>query len=68
MTQYSVRYRTEVADIGEARSQVRVVVDIVLLGQGRTEIFLNVWMQYANRAVADVAEQGLALIVSRIGA
>lgn len=68
LTRYAVRYRT-VADYGETGSSVRVLVDLILLGQGRTEISLIVSTRYADRADADLAERNLALIlVSRIAA
>jgi hypothetical protein len=66
VAQYASRYRM-VADYGDAGSKVRVLVDVVMLGRGRTEISLVVTVPYANRASADVAERQLAkLLVSRI--
>jgi hypothetical protein len=68
LAQYSTRYRM-VADYGDAGSSVRVLVDIVMLGRGRTEISLILTVPYADRAAADAAERQLAtLLVSRIGA
>ena len=68
LAQYSTRYRM-VADYGDAGSAVRVLVDVVMLGRGRTEISLVLTVPYANRASADLAERQLAkLLVSRIAA
>jgi hypothetical protein len=68
LAQYSTRYRM-VADYGDAGSSVRVLVDIIMLGRGRTEISLILTVPYADRAAADAAERQLAtLLVSRIGA
>jgi hypothetical protein len=66
LAQYSARYRM-VADYGEVGSSIRVLVDIIMLGRGRTEIALTLSTPYADRAAADVAERQLAaLLVSRI--
>ena len=68
LAQYSTRYRT-VADYGDAGSSVRLLVDIVMLGKGRTEISLILTVPYADRAAADLAERQLAkLLVSRVAA
>ena len=68
LAQYSTRYRT-VADYGDAGSSVRLLVDIVMLGKGRTEISLILTVPYADRAAADLAERQLAkLLVSRVTA
>ena len=68
LAQYSTRYRM-VADYGDAGSSVRLLVDVVMLGRGRTEISLILRVPYANRAAADLAERQLAkLLVSRITA
>jgi hypothetical protein len=66
LAQYSTRYRM-VADYGDAGSSVRVLVDLVVLGHGRTEISLILSVPYANRASADLAERQLAkVLISRI--
>ena len=68
LTQYAARYRM-VADFGKAGSTVRGLVDIIALGQGRTEISLVVTTRYADRAAADLVEKHLAkILVSRIAA
>jgi hypothetical protein len=68
LTQRAVRYRS-IVDYGQPGSTVRAVADIVLVGKGRTEISLTLTTRYADRAVADVAERNLALLLlSRITA
>jgi len=68
LTRMAARYRV-VADAGTSASSVRVVLDLILLGQGRTEITLIVSAPYADRAAADLAERRLAqILVSRIRA
>jgi hypothetical protein len=68
LTQYAARYRM-VADFGKAGSSVRGLVDIIALGQDRTEISLVVTTRYADRAAADLVEKQLAkILVSRIAA
>ncbi|MDX6438580.1 MAG: hypothetical protein QOF45_1163 [Gaiellaceae bacterium] len=68
LTQYSVRYRM-IADFGKPGSSTRLVVDMILLGQGRTEVMLTVWAPYADRATTDRAERRLAqIVVGRIRA
>jgi hypothetical protein len=68
LAQFSGRYRM-VADYGGAGNTVRVLVDVIVLGQRRTEIALTVSTLYADRAAADAVEQRLArLLVSRIAA
>ena len=63
---YSTRYRM-VADYANAGNSVRMLVDVVVLGRGRTEISLIVTTPYADRAGADVVERKLAkLLVNRI--
>jgi hypothetical protein len=62
LAQFSTRYRM-IADYGEAGSTVRVLVDVVILGQGRTEISLIVSTPYADRAAADVVERRLAQVL-----
>jgi hypothetical protein len=64
LARYSARYRM-VADYGDAGNSVRVLVDIVVLGQGRTEISLIVTMAYADRAQADLFERALAKVLVR---
>ena len=66
LTPYSTRYRM-VADYASAGNSIRMLVDVVVLGRGRTEISLIVSTPYADRAAADVVERKLAkLLVSRI--
>ena len=66
LAQYSTRYRM-VADYVNAATSVRMLVDVIVLGRGRTEISLVVTVPYADRAAADVVERKLAkLLVSRI--
>jgi hypothetical protein len=66
LTQYGARYRL-VGDFGKPGSSARLVADMILLGQGRTEVLLTVWAPYAERATADLAERRLAkILVSRI--
>jgi hypothetical protein len=68
LTRMAARYRM-VADAGTPGSSVRVVLDLILLGQGRTEITLIVSAPYTDRAAADLAERRLAqILVSRIRA
>jgi hypothetical protein len=63
LTQYSVRYRM-IADFGKPGSSTRLLVDMIVLGQGRTEVMLTVWTPYADRATTDLAERRLAQIVA----
>jgi hypothetical protein len=68
LTRYAARYRL-LADYGAAGSTVRVLVDMIFLGQGRSEISLIVSTPYADRLAADGAERRLAqILVSRIAA
>jgi hypothetical protein len=68
LTQYGARYRL-VGDFGKPGSSTRLIADMILLGQGRTEILLTVWSPYADRATADLAERRLAkILVGRIRA
>lgn len=68
LTRYAARYRV-VADYGDPESSVRVLIDLIVLGHGRTEVSLVVSTAYADRAVVDAAEQRLArVVVSRITA
>ena len=64
----TARFRT-VLDYDQSGSPVRAVIDMVVIGKGRTEITLVLTTRYADRAQADIAEQALAkLLVSRISA
>jgi hypothetical protein len=68
LTRYTARYRV-VADYGASGETVRVLVDLIFLGQGRSEISLIVSTPYADRAAADGAERRLAqILVRRIAA
>jgi hypothetical protein len=68
LTQYAARYRT-VVDYVKPGSSMRVSIDFVILGQGRTEISLILTARYADRAAADRAERNMALLlISRIAA
>lgn len=68
LTRYAARYRV-VADYGTSGGSVRVLVDLIFLGQGRSEISLIVSTPYADRAAADGAERRLAqILVRRISA
>jgi hypothetical protein len=61
----AVRYRM-VVDYGTTASPVRVVMDVIFIGSGRTELSLLVSAQYAERADVDLAGRGLAkLLVAR---
>lgn len=68
LAQYTARLRT-VLDYDQSGSPVRAVIDMVVIGKGRTEITLVLTTRYTDRAQADIAEQALAkLLVSRIRA
>ena len=68
LTQRAVRYRS-VLDYRQTGSTVRAVADFVLVGKGRTEISLFLTTRYTDRAVADVAERNLMLLLlSRVTA
>jgi hypothetical protein len=68
LTRYAARYRV-VADYGTPGNAVSVLVDLIFLGQGRSEISLIVSTPYADRAAADGAERRLAqILVKRITA
>jgi hypothetical protein len=68
LAQYVARYRN-VVDYKTGGSSVRAVVDLIVLGKGRTEISLILTTRYADRAQADLFERALAkLLVSRISA
>ncbi len=51
LAQYSARYRL-VYDFGKAGSPTLVLMDIVMVGQGRTEITLTLSAPYGDRAAA----------------
>ena len=66
--QYAARFRT-VVDHDQSGSPLRALIDMVVFGKGRTEVTLVLTTRYADRAVADVAERNLALLLlSRITA
>ena len=45
------------------------VIDMVVIGKGRTEITLILTTRYADRAQADIAEQAMAkLLLRRVAA
>lgn len=68
LAQHAARFRT-VADYDQSGSPVRAVIDMVLLGKGRTEITLILTTRYADRAQADIVEQALAkLLLRRVAA
>lgn len=68
MTRYAARYRV-VLDYGSAGSAALVLIDMIFLGQRRSEITLTVSAPYAVRAQADAAERRLAkILVSRMAA
>lgn len=64
LTTYAVRYRM-VADYGKQGSSTRILVDIIYLGQGRSEVALSVTTSYADRAATDSAERRLAQLIVR---
>jgi hypothetical protein len=65
---YAARFRT-VLDYDQSGSPVRAVIDMVVIGKGRTEITLILTTRYADRAQADIAEQALAkLLLRRVAA
>ena len=66
--QYSARYRI-VIDYGTAGSSVRLVMDIVVVAKGRSEVALVLTAPYVSRAAVDAAGRRLAgLLVGRIRA
>jgi hypothetical protein len=68
LAHYAARFRT-VLDYDQSGSPVRAVIDMVVLGKGRTEITLILTTRYADRAQADIAEQALAkLLLRRVAA
>jgi hypothetical protein len=68
LAKYAARFRT-VVDYDQSGSSVRALIDMVVVGKGRTEITLVLTTRYADRAQADGVEQALAkLLVSRVTA
>jgi hypothetical protein len=68
LAHYAARFRT-VLDYDQSGTPVRVVIDMIVLGKGRTEITLILTTRYADRAQADIVEQALAkLLVRRVAA
>jgi hypothetical protein len=66
LTVYSARYRM-IADFGKPGSRIRVLVDMILLGKGRTEIAFVLSARYADRAGVELAEREMAyILVNRI--
>jgi hypothetical protein len=66
LAQHVVRFRM-IADYKAPQGTVRVLVDMILLSQDRTEIALTFGAPYVSRAVLDAAEAGLAqTLVDRI--
>ena len=64
---YSARYRLVLEDT-KAES-LRVLIDVVLVGRGRTSVAITLSTPYANRGEADAAEVRLArLMLTRIKA
>ena len=64
LTRYAARYRL-LAQVGTPQGAVRVLVDIVLLGQGRSETTLIFSAPYVARAAVDSAELRLAQTLVR---
>jgi hypothetical protein len=63
---YSARYRL-VYDFGKAGSPTLVLMDMILVGQGRSEISLILSAPYSQRAAADGAGRRMAaLLLGRI--
>ncbi len=68
LTRYAARYRV-VADYGKAGSSALVLIDMIFLGQGRSELTLMLSAPYADRVAADGAGRRLAkILVGRIAA
>ena len=66
LTRYTARYRL-LAEVRASQSPVRVLVDIILLGQSRGETTLIFTAPYVARAAVDAAELRLArTLVGRI--
>ena len=59
---YSARYRV-VYDYGKAGSPTLVLIDLIMVGEGRSEITLMLSAPYADRAAADGAGRRLAKIL-----
>ena len=65
---HSARYRA-LYDFGTSGSAELLLIDIILVGQGRSEISLMLSAPYADRAAADGAGRRLAkILISRITA
>ena len=68
LTRYAARYRV-LADVDTQDGQLRVLVDLILLGQGRNETTLVLSAPYVAHAAVDSAERRLAqTLVSRMRA
>ena len=68
LTRYVDRHRI-VVDYGTAAAPALVAIDVISLGQGRSELMLMVTAPYAHRAAMDAAERRLAaILVSRLRA
>ena len=66
LAQYSARYRL-VYDFGKDGKSALVLMDIIAVGEGRSEISLYLTAPYADRAAADGAGVHLAkILLSRI--
>lgn len=68
VAQYSARYRA-LYDFGTTGSPALFMIDIITVGQGRSEISVMLSAPYADRAAADAAGRRLAkILVNRIRA
>jgi hypothetical protein len=68
LAQYSARYRL-VYDFGKAGKSALVLMDMIVVGEGRSEISLFVSAPYADRVAADGAGRRLAkILLSRVKA
>ena len=68
LTRYTARYRV-LADVTTQEGRLRVLVDLILLGQGRNETTLVLSAPYVAHAAVDSAERRLAqTLVSRMRA
>ena len=66
LAQYSARYRL-VYDFGKAGSPALVLMDLIMVGQGRSEITLVLSAPHSQRADADGAGRRMAaLLLSRV--
>lgn len=66
LAQYSARYRL-VYDFGKAGSPTLVLMDLIMVGQGRSEITLMLSAPYNQRAATDGAGRRMAtLLLSRV--